>query len=679
MDDVVSKNYDEFAEFASPGTKVSKCVKATKNGGKLKALITKHKTALAEWAALTKKLKGQYPDANKLSLSTLRQLDKIEGLGKVDIKNNVKGAKETADGMRRKITPFAGMELPDPKYLVSHVGHDMQRFDKKDGSRLLSSAMVMRTNEQGQHQIVLFSSSNPKKGGFLLPEGEGDWDKDIKKTALREVIEEGGVNAQLAHGLGKVKFEDGGKKYTYFAYLMKANKIYHDWAESIRDRLWVSLDEAEVMLARRGQKVEVVKRAKTVNPFVDTHLGDCAKRFDEVMSAPANYESHSFSDLSLTAHAAKRALTEAQPVKRKQRRPRQGAGAHSNHATHLASTLDFNGVWKELKAAGWTYKLPRGLDNRYRYISPGCTGNGRAGEDYMLGEEAVLRHFVQHRNPGSVQVGNRHQHAVDRASHTAEATADDAGLTACRRNDARAEAGAARTHAQSLVAGEHSNAGGATIAHSGRGGEGDDRIVGGADFGPCKTTTSRQQQHKTGGGVGAFPGMYVGERQYDNGRGTCVAAVAARGGSVEVDSDGGGADSIDAGASRDRDQDAAAVQHPINELDARGAGVGHQRTADRDAHVAATCGVDMEVIGGEDDVDDPVDEAVRGRGQVTSARRQEHGNAGFARIVRGEDGGENSDGAGRWSHRSQYRDSGGSDQCHKKHHSPQSHPIHTND
>ncbi|KAF1781467.1 hypothetical protein GQ600_14041 [Phytophthora cactorum] len=114
------------------------------------------RTALAEWAALTKKLKGQYPDANKLSLSTLGQLDKIEDLRKVDIKNNVKGAKETVDGMRRKITPFAGMELPDPKYLVSHVGHDMQRFDKKRWSRLLSSAVVMRTNEQGQHQIVFF-------------------------------------------------------------------------------------------------------------------------------------------------------------------------------------------------------------------------------------------------------------------------------------------------------------------------------------------------------------------------------------------------------------------------------------------------------------------------------------------------------------------------------------------
>ncbi|KAG3111675.1 hypothetical protein PI126_g24811, partial [Phytophthora idaei] len=109
---------------------------------------------------------------------------------------------------------------------------------------------------------------------------------------------------------------------------------------------------------------------------------------------------------------------------------------------------------------------------------------------------------------------------------------------------------------------------------------------------------------------------------------------------------------VAARASRDRDQDAAAVQHPINELDDRGAGVGHQRTADRDAHVAATCGVDMEVIGGEDDVDDPVAEAVRGRGQVTSARRQEHGNAGVVRIVRGEDGVENSDGGSGQQHTS---------------------------
>ncbi|KAG4231493.1 hypothetical protein PC116_g20231 [Phytophthora cactorum] len=46
--------------------------------------------------------------------------------------------------------------------------------------------------------------------------------------------------------------------------------------------------------------------------------------------------------------------------------------------------------------------------------------------------------------------------------------------------------------------------------------------------------------------------MLVDERQHDNGRGTCVAAVAVRGGSVEVGHNGGGANGIDAGDSRDR-------------------------------------------------------------------------------------------------------------------------------
>ncbi|KAG3083307.1 hypothetical protein PC122_g10591 [Phytophthora cactorum] len=367
------------------------------------------------------------------------------------------------------------MELPDPKYLVSHVGHDMQRFDKKRWSRLLSSAVVMRTNEQGQHQIVFLSSSNPKKGDFLLPKGGWDKGEDIKKAALGEVIEEVGVNAQLAHGLGKVKFEDAGKKYTYFAYLMKANKIYDDWAESIRYRLWVLLDEAEVMLARRGQKVKVVKRAMAVNPFVDTHLGDCAKRFDEVMSAPV----------------------------------KQLGGLTSFHA---ASTIDIGIFSLVAPATDEPARITCWGKTQYCDTSYNTVGN-----------------------PGVVQIGDRHQHAVDRASHTAEATAADAGLAACRRDDAGAEAGAARAHAQSLVAGERSNAGGAAIAHAGRGGEGDDRIVGGADFGPGKTTTSSSNTKL----VAALVRSKGCTSESDN-----MTMVAAR-------------------APRDRDQDAAAVQHPI--------------------------------------------------------------------------------------------------------------------
>ncbi|ETN00779.1 hypothetical protein PPTG_17750 [Phytophthora nicotianae INRA-310] len=142
---------------------------------------------------------------------------------KVDVANKLKGTKSTPDGMRRKITPFPGMETPDPKGL-----------------------------------------------------GE-----DIETAALREVIEEGGVRAQLAHNLGELKFKDGDKSYTYFSYLMKSNKIYDDWAESIRYRLWVTLDDALVMLKGREHMVQLVKRAKAVDnqitagirPAVDADLG----------------------------------------------------------------------------------------------------------------------------------------------------------------------------------------------------------------------------------------------------------------------------------------------------------------------------------------------------------------------------------------------------------------------
>ncbi|OWY91575.1 hypothetical protein PHMEG_00039784, partial [Phytophthora megakarya] len=51
-------------------------------------------------------------------------------------------------------------------------------------------------------------------------------------------------------------------------------------------------------------------------------------------------------------------------------------------------------VWRELKASGWTSKPPRGLDNRFRYVLPGCAANGITGSDFLLGEEAVLEYYV---------------------------------------------------------------------------------------------------------------------------------------------------------------------------------------------------------------------------------------------------------------------------------------------
>ncbi|KAE8970055.1 hypothetical protein PF001_g24272 [Phytophthora fragariae] len=118
----------------------------------------------------------------------------------------------------------------------------------------------------------------------------------------------------------------------------------------------------------------------------------------------------------------KRLQEEAQDSTRKRRRTRQEPGAQSSQPTHLASTLDFHGVWRELKAAGWTSKPPRGLDNRHRYVLPGCAATGREGHDFLLEEEAVLSHFVQHCNPLVMYDDKGLQHTMEADSSAAAVT-----------------------------------------------------------------------------------------------------------------------------------------------------------------------------------------------------------------------------------------------------------------
>ncbi|POM77584.1 Hypothetical protein PHPALM_5013 [Phytophthora palmivora] len=248
---------------------------------KLDALILKNLDEFSMTGDLAKKLSGKYEDAYKLSLPTLKQLDEIEILRVDDIATY---SKETGKSMRRVIEPFNGIKIAPEKFLESHVGRDLQRYDPVDGSRLLSASVVSRPKSQGGGDVLLISSSNPNKGDWLLPKGGWDKGEDVKRAAMREVIEEGGVrsklllryfvgcltrglqaNAQLLHGLGKSKFSEGDKKYTYYSYMMKANTVYGDWAESVRYRIWVSYDDAIALLAKRPHMVNVVKEAKKIN------------------------------------------------------------------------------------------------------------------------------------------------------------------------------------------------------------------------------------------------------------------------------------------------------------------------------------------------------------------------------------------------------------------------------
>ncbi|KAF4036402.1 hypothetical protein GN244_ATG11512 [Phytophthora infestans] len=233
----VSKQLDDVLLKADEVIGISKNV-VRKVGG---ALI-KNSRETDEYLRLTRALSGKYPTAKELGLSTLRQLKKIEAVRKKDIEKGIDVSKAATDGMHRDIKLVDGIKRVPDKYMGAHVGRDQQRFTEAD-TRSLAAGVVTRTNKKGEQKILL------------------EKDESVEMAALREVIEEGGVKANILHDLGTFELKDG---KVAKAFLMKSDTIYDDWAESLRYRLWVSYDDAIKLLKNCEQMVAMVKKAKAM-------------------------------------------------------------------------------------------------------------------------------------------------------------------------------------------------------------------------------------------------------------------------------------------------------------------------------------------------------------------------------------------------------------------------------
>ncbi|KAG2927092.1 hypothetical protein PC117_g14687 [Phytophthora cactorum] len=113
------------------------------------------------------------------------------------------------------------------------------------------------------------------------------------------------------------------------------------------------------------------------------------------------------------------------PGARKRRRVRSSLeGAPTETTSALGGVAIFKDVLGWLVKAGWASKRPssKSLDSSYKYFRPGGRHDGKEGDDYLLGELAVLR-YVENMRVIEVAAEQANQTGVGRAVGQAVVTA----------------------------------------------------------------------------------------------------------------------------------------------------------------------------------------------------------------------------------------------------------------
>jgi 8-oxo-dGTP pyrophosphatase MutT (NUDIX family) len=149
----------------------------------------------------------------------------------------------------------------------------MTSEEKTKWKREISAGGVVYKKENGKIFVLMI---NPRSRDWGPPEDYWTWPKgkqdksgeDLKQVALREVREEGGVNAEIEAELGYVKYfrnwqGDAAIKFVHH-FLMKyidGNPDNHD--REVATAEWVKLDEAGKRLKFDTDK-EIFEKAKKI-------------------------------------------------------------------------------------------------------------------------------------------------------------------------------------------------------------------------------------------------------------------------------------------------------------------------------------------------------------------------------------------------------------------------------
>jgi 8-oxo-dGTP pyrophosphatase MutT (NUDIX family) len=132
----------------------------------------------------------------------------------------------------------------------------------------ISSGGVAFRRAGDDYEIAIVSVGNPAR--WQLPKGLVDPGETPEVTALREVREEAGIDSTLVAPLDTVEYWYVGQrgkqrvrfhKFVHFFLMAYESGQLGDHDHEVNEARWVSLDQAQTMLAFKGERLAVAQAA----------------------------------------------------------------------------------------------------------------------------------------------------------------------------------------------------------------------------------------------------------------------------------------------------------------------------------------------------------------------------------------------------------------------------------
>ncbi|KAJ0988642.1 hypothetical protein J5N97_006998 [Dioscorea zingiberensis] len=137
--------------------------------------------------------------------------------------------------------------------LVSRQGRQFQRYNTS-GRRLVVGCIPYKLNvnkpstEGVDKRVEVLVISSQKGYGMMFPKGGWESDENIKQAALREAMEEAGVQGDIEGKLGEWRYKSKSQDIIHEGIMFPLNVTEElvRWPEmDVRKRRWVSVEEVK--------------------------------------------------------------------------------------------------------------------------------------------------------------------------------------------------------------------------------------------------------------------------------------------------------------------------------------------------------------------------------------------------------------------------------------------------